>query len=91
MHVTVEVGYQHHGVLCRKPFQDGFGDGCDMFYYLVVACVKDGILRSYDNAVQLQVLCLQGNLDLKGLEERIIGFDDGVAAQGALGVDVGIP
>ncbi len=88
VHIAVEVGYQHHGVLCRKPFQDGFGDGGDMLYHLVVAGIKDGILRGYSNAVLLQILCLQGYLGLQGLAEGIIGADNGVAAKGSLVVDV---
>ena len=80
MHVTVEVGYQHHGVLCRKPFQDGFGDGGDVFDHPVVTGIQNGILGCNGNAFGLQ-----------GLAEGIIGADNGVAAKGALGMDVGIP
>ena len=62
-----------------------------MPHYFVVACVKDGILSGYGYTLGMQVLCLQGNLGLQCLAECISRFDDGVAAQGALGVDVGIP
>ncbi len=62
-----------------------------MFYHLVVACIKDGILSGYGYTLGLQVLCLQGNLGLQGLAEGIIGSDYRVAAKGALGMDVGIP